>query len=85
MELVEDQEEGGSNVHMRWERIEAQPTHTECLDKDPKSKHTYGAGKHASLCQNIPIYLHRYGICSPVPQYCTIPLVATVFYIKSRY
>ena len=40
VELVEDQEEGGSNVHMRWERIEAQPTHTECLDKDLKSKRT---------------------------------------------
>ena len=85
MELVEDQEEGGSDAHMKWERIGAQPTRTECLDTDPKSKHTYGAGKYASLCQNSPIYLHRYDMCSPVTQPSTIPPMTTLLYTKSRY
>ena len=66
MELVQDQEEGGSDAHMEWERIGAQPTRAECLDKDPKSKHAYGAGKHASLFRNIPMYFHWHDICPPV-------------------
>ena len=56
----------GSNVHMVWERLGIQPTPNECLDEDPKSKRNLGAGEHASLCQNIPMYLHNHDICPPI-------------------